>query len=775
MTRARGGDGADGAQTLGAFLRALRDQAGLSQEELAHLAGLSVDAVSALERGSRTRPHPSTVRALTTALRLDDESSARLRFLARGEPARRTSGGQLPTWPTEDLVGRAADVSELKSLVHTARLVTITGPGGVGKSRLAVALGRAEAQRRNVRVLWIPLAAVTEPALVLPRFVDAVGATAGQSSVTGICRRLETTPTLVLVDNFEQVLDAASFLADLLAGTSTLRILVTSRTVLGLRGEREYLLAPLALPRRAATLAELNASPAAQLLAARRAVVRQGYLPNAEDVLPLAVICRATGGLPLALELAASALRVLDPQSLVSRLDDLLGREGARDLPARQSSLRATIDWSYQLLDGPDQTTLRALSVFAGGFGVEDAAAVVGSHAPSSLERLVAASLCGVTPGPGGGLRFTMLPPILAFARERLGAEEAQGLRRRHSAHYASIADTMLTQLQGGEQLSALATFDLEEDNLWTAATTAVDADDGATATRLVWALWTFWWIRGRRTQGWALVRQLRTRRLGTVDRARVLHAWSALADRTVVDWQELQAVHIEAHSLAREADDPQVLMCTSLGFGLLALDREDLPSAVSWFEAALEPAARAGRFGTWMTRQALVFLATALNRQDDALGARECATTAIQQAELDGDPLVLTIALHSLAVAELRLGDPAEAQNHLRRAISLARETGDADNLANLLLTLALSEVDDGDIERTVALLGASDAMRAQAGPPVITVHPSSTSLRDELRSRTQTRVSARTWKHAFDTGRGLDLDDACRLALAPGIEVDQ
>jgi len=222
---------------------------------------------------------------------------------------------------------------------------------------------------------------------------------------------------------------------------------------------------------------------------------------------------------------------------------------------------------------------------------------------------------------------------------------------------------------------------------------------------------------------------------------------------------------------VAHEADDPQLLATSSLGLGLLALDQDDLPSAVSWFEAALEPAARAGTFGAWLTRQGLVFLATALNRQGDARQARARATAAAEQSELHGDTLCLTIALHSLALAELRLDDRGEAKHLLRRAISLTRETGDADNLAQLLLTLAFLEVDGvADIERVVALLGAADAMRAQAGPPVLLVHSGSAPVREEVRSRTQSRVSPRLWKQAFDTGRRLNLDDACQLALAAG-----
>jgi len=724
-------DGADGAQSLAAYLRALRHRAGFSQEELAHRAVLSVDAVSALERGSRTRPYPATIRALAAALRLDDETAARLRSLARPEPAPRDVNGHLPSWPTEDLIGRAADLDQVAQLLRAARLVTIVGPGGAGKSRLAAAIGRAEAEHSGVRVVWTPLAAVTDAALILPRIADAVGATGRQTSMDEVRRRLGTTQTLLVVDNFEQVLDAAPVLAELLAGTSALRILVTSRTALGLRGEHEYALAPLALPPSSATLAELRASPAAQLLTERTRAVRQSYLPSADDAASLAAICHATGGLPLALELAASALRALDPQLLASRLDGLMDRQGARDLPARQSSLRATIDWSYRLLDPADQATFRGLSVFAGGFGAEDASAVLGPEALLSLERLVTASLCSSAPTPSGRLRFRMLPPIERFARDRLGAEEAEWLCGRHSAHYASIAETMLDQLQSGRQPQALVTFDVEEDNLWAAARTAIDADDGATAARLVWALWTFWWVRGRRAQGWALVRELRAARLSTTDRARVLHAWSALADRTAVDVHELQAVHMETHALAQEADDPQVLACTSIGFGLLALDRNDLPSAVSWFEAALGSAVRGGTFGAWTTRQALVFLAMALNRQGDPIAARERASAAAQEARAHGDILVLTIALHSLALAQLTLGEPGEATRNVRQAISLARETGDADNLAHLLLALAVLEMSGGDTERVVALLGAADAMRALAGPPVLSQHSSSASSR--------------------------------------------
>jgi tetratricopeptide (TPR) repeat protein len=250
-------------------------------------------------------------------------------------------------------------------------------------------------------------------------------------------------------------------------------------------------------------------------------------------------------------------------------------------------------------------------------------------------------------------------------------------------------------------------------------------------------------------------------------DRARVIHACTALADRTAVSATEFQDAFSEVYSLARSAGDKPAEATALTGLGLHLLTDGAHDQAVGYLQQALTAAAEAGPYGRWMSRQALVFLATALSRLGRLTEARERARRAVEAAEHASDTLVLTIALHTLSIAEHGLGHSGVADDHLRRAVALCESTGDVDNLQHLLVTMASHELDRTDAERTVALLGAAEAMRRQAGAAVLSPHANPTAVA-HLRDRTQQQLSHRLWRDSFATGLGLDVPGACRLALA-------
>ena len=375
-------------RSFGAQLKALREAAGFTQEELATIAGLSVHAVSALERGERRRPHVETVRALSAALDLTgptrDALLASARASAHPTAVEELSGVSLPL-PLTVLLGREADVKTLRHWLAdpAARLITLIGPGGVGKTRLALEVARAKAEEGSTRVAFAPLAAIRDPGLVACAIAEALGlADLTAADLPGRARAAcAGHATLLVVDNFEQVLDAAPLVVDLLTSATTLRLLITSRAPLRVRGEREYALGPLALEpgSEAMSPADLARVPAVRLFVEQARGVRPDFCLTAANGPTVTAICQRLDALPLAIELAAPWIKVLTPEDLLRRLDRdvLLSSVGPRDLPERQQTMNATVAWSYQLLSPDEQRAFRRFSVLPDRLPIEAAAAVL--------------------------------------------------------------------------------------------------------------------------------------------------------------------------------------------------------------------------------------------------------------------------------------------------------------------------------------------------------------------------------------------------------------
>jgi predicted ATPase/DNA-binding XRE family transcriptional regulator len=382
-------------RSFGAQLKALREAAGFTQEELATIAGLSVHAVSALERGERRRPHVETVRALSTALDLTGPNRDALLASARA-PAHNAavddlSGVSLPLTLTV-LVGREGDMQMLRHGLAdpAARLITLIGPGGVGKTRLALELARAIAAEGSTHAVFVPLAAIRDPAFVASAIAEALGL--ADLTALDLPKRArvacEDDPTLLVLDNFEHVLDAAPLVADLLTSVAALRLLITSRAPLRVRGEREYAVGPLALEvaSDAMSPADLARSPAVRLLLERIRDVQPDFCLTSANGPTVSAICRRLDALPLALELAAPWIKVLTAEDLLRRLehDVLLSTVGPRDLPARQQTMNATVAWSYQLLDPDEQLAFRRFGALPGLFPIDAAAAVLAGRDASA-------------------------------------------------------------------------------------------------------------------------------------------------------------------------------------------------------------------------------------------------------------------------------------------------------------------------------------------------------------------------------------------------------
>jgi predicted ATPase/DNA-binding XRE family transcriptional regulator len=510
--------------SFGAQLKALRETAGYTQEELATIAGLSVHAVSALERGERRRPQVETVRALSAALDLTgairDALIGSARAPAQNAAVDELSDNSLPVILTT-LLGRDADMETLRRWLMdpTARLITLTGPGGAGKTRLAIELARVIAAEGTTRVVFVPLAAIRNPAFVAPAIAEALGL--ADVTSTDLPRRARVAccdrPTLLILDNFEQVLDAAPLTADLLSSVMSLRVMATSRAPLRVRGEREYSVGPLSMEAdsKAVSPAALARSPAVRLFLERVHDVEPHFRLTAANGPTVAAICQRLDALPLALELAAPWLKVLSADDLLDRLarDVLLSTVGRRDFPERHQTINATVAWSYQLLAPHEQRVFRRLGALPGRFPIEAAAAVLaGGDALSTTSDDALRAVAGLidkslllraeTSVPTRPL-YQMLETVRAFAALELNAagerdDALAGLARYCNGQAAVAADGLV----GPAQVEWLHRVREDLESYRGALAWLVERGRPAEAAHIASGLKQYWQIRGRSAEG---------------------------------------------------------------------------------------------------------------------------------------------------------------------------------------------------------------------------------------------------------------------------------
>ncbi len=774
---------------FGTCLRRLRETAGLTQEELASGAGLSARAIAGLERGERRRPYPHTVRSLADALRLaDDERASLLAAVPRRDGATQAPTvappeSNLPT-PSTPLLGREEELREVKGFLEEVRLLTLTGTGGVGKTRLALESARASlaAGLFPDGVAFVALAPLEDPTLVVPSIARSLGVreAEGQSPGQVLHARLLDKRVLLVLDNFEHVLQAAPEVADLVESCPDTTVLATSRAPLRLRGEQEYPVGPLALP--SSTLSpeaeDVLGSPSGRLFAERARAASPPFGVTGENAADVAAICWRLAGLPLALELAAARVRLLNPAVLLSRLDWALSVGRTRDLPDRQRTMRATLDWSHELLGQGEMVLFRRLSAFAGGFSLEAVEAVVaesgaaGEAEPGDaltlLGELVEQSLVTVESHADGayGSRYGMLEPVRQYAREKLEESgEADGVRGAHAAFFLALAEAAEPELRGPRQVEWLNRLEREHDNLRVAAAWLLEHGGARDTVELGWSLWLFWWARGHHDEGhtWMESALASGTDLPARERARALWVAGTMLMRTG-DLGRAAPLHEESLALFGRAGDKEGVARTSAVAGLGALRGGDPARGARLLEEARMLHRAAG--DAWSEAQALVFLGALPFAGEDYERAAGYFEQALELARRVRDPMGMFAPTYYLAQARQALGDHAGATRLYAEALGLAEEIGYAANMAYCLRGLADCSGARGEAEKAARLYGASAAFLEGVGLRFDALVTGRDFLERHL-SLARSRLGDRAWEAAWSEGMEMGFERAVAYAL--------
>ncbi len=744
-------------------------------------------------------------------------------LMAPGLPAElpplRTLKGRpnnLPIQPTP-LVGREREIEEVTERVRGegARLLTLTGPGGTGKTRLALQAAADLLEQFDDGVFFVALATITDPELVSSAIAGPLGVkeSAEQSLEKSLEAYLREKELLLVLDNFEQVLEGAHLVGDLLGSCPKLKVLATSRIPLRLYGEREYPVPPLESPDpvRLPPLERLTQYEAVRLFVERARAVKPDFEVTNDNAPAVAEICARLDGLPLAIELAAARVRMLSSQKMLQRLSNRLKllKGGSRNLPARQQTLRGAIDWSYDLLDEDDKTLFGRLSVFSGGRTLEEVEEVCDPEgeldALDGVESLLEKSLLRQEEAAGGEPRLVMLETVHEYARERLEESgEIEEIKRAHAEYFLALAEEAEAELRGPEAAKWLERLEVEHDNMRAALTWALEREKVELGLRLAAALYQFWWSRGYYGEGrrW-LEEALAKDGRAPAARIKALTAVGRLADdqddfdRAVAAAEEgLRLINAEAEiqrgaaapflrllgivayvrkdyeraaqqlrdslALSREVGDKQQVAASLHQLGNVSSDRGHYQQAKEFYEEALALTRKLSN------KSAIATLLVSVGAESLLQGDYERGATLNQEAaklyrEL-GNKGGLEYALDNLGWAALMRGDHQRAEAFSKECLQLCLDLGDKLVAAEALEALACSFGASGETERVPRLFGAAQTIREEVG---YRQDAREYALREPYLSSARSRLAAEAWERAWKEGRMMTLEEAVSYAL--------
>jgi predicted ATPase/class 3 adenylate cyclase len=605
--------------------------------------------------------------------------------------------GDLPVSLTT-FVGRVREVDELVALLGSSRLLTLTAAGGMGKTRLALEVARRCEAWFPDGAWWVPLETIGDADLVAPTIAHRLRLAdrGGVDPVTRLEQHLASRTSLLVLDNFEQVMGAAPLVARLLAAAPRLKVVVTTREALRISGEQEYQVQPLSVvdPTSVRDAAALAGSEAVTLFLERARAVLPDYDPSPADVRAIAEICHRLDGLPLAIELAAARIRLLSPPAIVARLGQSLSllAGGARDLPTRQQTLRGAISWSHEMLEADDQRLFACFSVFAGRADIEAVEDVCGAIDVDVLDgrsSLVDKSLVRRRDTTDGEPRFMMFETIRAFAAERLaGSGSTAGIRERHARHYLDLVERLKDGVEKGER-EALDHLERDHVDLRAAIGWALESRDAEVAIGLVAGLWRFWHKRGYLLEGRRHAERVLAElgagqpddiRVAALDAVGGLRYW--LGDQVAA-----QEAYTEALAIRRRQGDPALIAEALYNLSFTFVFQTAIHAAGDVLDEAAaimrQLGDETGLGRVLWARANAEWMSGDLSLAPDAT---RHSLEALEVFERTGDRFMMGWATYTAALGTLLDDDRVEANRRLARALSLFRETGDVSGYTMVL-----------------------------------------------------------------------------------------
>ncbi|HZJ46023.1 MAG TPA: protein kinase [Pyrinomonadaceae bacterium] len=679
------------------------------------------------------------------------------------------------------LIGRDSEVAAVKKLLlsQEVRLVTLTGPGGTGKSSLCLRLARELLEEFQHGVFFVALTSINDPELVAPALAKVLGIKEerGVSLIESMKEFFRGKHILIVLDNFEQVISAAPLITDLLASSLTLEFLVTSRAALHLRGEHEFPVLPLAVPdpKRLHTWDQLAQYASVALFISRAQALKPDFALSEDNATAVAEICSRLDGLPLAIELAAARIKLLPPAAMLKRMDSSLKvlTGGARDLPERQQTMRGAIAWSYDLLESQEKTLFNRLSVFLGGCSLEEAEAVCNSTGDLEIDfldgvtSLVDKSLLRQKEQDDAEGRFSMLQTIREFGLEQLAQSgELETIRSEHLKFYLEMGETAEPELTGPSQASWFSRLDKEQDNFRAALIYSRESGKLHDGLRLAGALWRFWEVRGHIGEGRAVLDQL-LMMPGASDvspnvRAKALNGAGVLAGNQG-DHARQTAILQESLKLYEELGDKSGIAQSINNLGSIAYSQGDYPKAQEFYTQSLE--LRRSISDSWGIANSLNNLGGVAFLQGDSERALTLHSESLGLRRALGDKRGISMSLNNMGEIAQEQKDYGRAASLFAESLAIRQELGDRFFIVSSLHNLAEVACSRKDYERGARLFGAAEVLREMIGAPLPTEKRQNF---ERYLEEARDALGRADLKNARAEGRVMSLDEAIKYALS-------
>lgn len=709
--------------------------------------------------------------------------------------------------PTTAIIGREREISEIESFIRRSRLVTLTGIGGTGKTRLAQEIGCRMLSEFADGVFFVALAAVKNAELVLSEIAKIFGVkeSGGKKLSAALKNFLREKSMLLVIDNFEQIISAAPILEELLADAPQIKMLITSRALLHLKPEREFIVPPLALPfdfgfgiwdlglpvkndqlQISNLKSKIEENESIKLFTERARAIKSNFSLTEDNAATVAEICVKLEGLPLAIELAAARIKILSPAQILERLENRLKMltGGAKDLPARQQTMRGAIEWSYDLLDENDRILFERLAVFVGGFTIEAAESVVlcplsfveesandkeqrTIDVLNGITSLVENSLLVQTETFGGESRFRFLEVVREYALEKLEAGgEAESIRKNHAAFFLKLAETAEPQILGKQGAKWLTLIEEEHNNFRTAFFWAA-AIDAPTAVHLAGALRDFWVLRNQLTEGREWFKTALDRADDAPAAARFnLFVGLGQTAKFQGDYVAARKAFQEGLTTSRESGDLRQIAVANRGLAGAAKMQGDFTAARNFYEEALTVSRRIDeKFGIAVSLNSLGDLARI---KGDFAAAHSFFDESLTICREIGNIQGIGCTLNNLGAIAFMLGDYETARSHFTEGLRTAQELGEKITLSYSLDGFAALAEKRGDAERALQLAGAAENLRESLG---FETEPAERHFRDAYLAELRSLLPEEKFTATYREGCRMKIKKAVSLALGNGL----